>query len=298
MHLNRKTYSLPDYQKKLRASAFKLGVVCEHSESGKFTIFRPIPNCPWLPESRKKYFGKLRRRLDSTVNVKKYTFCTLTYSRKKYSNIEVARRIKHDIDLFFKRLGYRKSKPEYFYIVELTDNFMPHIHLIFDRYVHKKKVFTSWFKVTGSIMSRIQFVPAKNMVWYVTKYLMDAKKQSEAKWMWIFKNIDRIWSSSRNFFKVNPDYKSAYEFYFTVFDKNNALLQYFEDMKRSAKSREISPEETELLLLYAEKDLDLALILFRSYKQDFKKVVTKIEGMFEIPSPMLAVQSEFAIQCY
>ena len=65
MHQNRQIYTLSEYQKKLRNSYKKLGLYLRENETNKIFIFRPVPNCPWLPESRKKYFRKLRTRLSS-----------------------------------------------------------------------------------------------------------------------------------------------------------------------------------------------------------------------------------------
>lgn len=294
MHSNRKTYDYKDYQHKLRNNYQKLGIVCESLESGNFIIFRPVPSCPWIKEGRKKYFAKIYKRLKSLPNIKKYTFCTLTYSRKKYSNVEVAQRIKHDIDLFFKRLGYRKSRPEYFYIIELTNNFMPHIHLIFDRFVHKKKIFKSWFAITGSLMSRIKYIPKGNVFYYIAHYVSNCRKQDESKWQWIFKNIDRVWTCSRKFFGASADQKKLFDFYFSVFDKNMILDKYFSYDKEALRSRALDEIETEMLLLYSNKNIDLKLLNLKLFdyqtKSDYylQNIVEKTVPELKIELPVFS----------
>jgi len=244
MHENRKIYTLPSYQEKLRKSYLKLGILIYNKSLKKSIIIRPIPTNVWLPESREKYFKKLEDRTKNIIQSKHYTFCTLTYSNKKYTPGEAAKRVKHDIDLFFKRLNYRKSKPAYFYMIELTDNFMVHVHLIFDRYVHKSKVFMSWFKVTGSISIRIKHKKKGSAMQYCLKYLRKTQKQDQKKWEFIFKNIDRIWSSSRDFFtKIeNPD--TNWLFLCMAWNKNNSIDRFFSPYDMDFVGQEFNPEES------------------------------------------------------
>jgi len=77
---------------------------------------------------------------------------------------------------------------------------MVHIHLIFDRFVWKSKIWMSWYKVTGSLCIRISYRKKGEAVRYVLKYLVKSQKQDNDKWAFLFKNVDRIWSSSRGFF--------------------------------------------------------------------------------------------------
>jgi hypothetical protein len=200
MHKNRTLYTYPEYQSKVRGNYLSLGLICQNTVSGKSYIFRPVPCCAWIPEGRKKYYNRLYKRSKMISASKKFTFCTLTYDTKLYSAVEVSKRIKSDIDKFFKRLDYRKSKPEYFYVIELTDQYYCHIHLIFDRYIHKSKIHASWFAVTGSISTKIKSMPYKQALFYCMKYVTRAKKQSEDKFGFLFSHVDRLWSCSRKFF--------------------------------------------------------------------------------------------------
>jgi len=226
MHQNRSLYSLPEYQKIIRGRYHKLGLICENTKEGTFKIFRPIPATPWIPEGRKKYFRKIRSRLDGVYSNNHYTFATLTYSHRFHDPVSASLRIKSDIDKFFKRLDYRKSRPEYFYVIELTDKFMPHVHLIFDRFVHKKKLFKSWNKVTNSICVKIKYLPGKQAFYYCTKYLSSSLKQNDDKWGFIFSHIDRLWSSSRKFFSRCDPAGSFFKFCFMIWNKNNILDQF------------------------------------------------------------------------
>ncbi len=227
MHANRSLYSLTEYQSKLRRSYRNLGLVLEKIDGRSFSIFRPLPKTPWLPESRNKYFKPLFKKAKNIHNSKNYTLCTLTYSTRLYSPASACARIKHDIDLFFKRLDYHDKKPEYFLIVELTDRMMPHVHLVFNRYVHYTKVYMSWFEVTGNISTDIRNRNRNQAMHYCFKYLSKSKKQPHGKWAFLFKHIDRLWSSSRNFFgDIDPEEKQ-YKFLFMLWNKNGILNEYF-----------------------------------------------------------------------
>lgn len=247
MHENRSRFTLYEYQKIIRGRYHKLGLVCENTATGSYKIFRPIPATPWVPEGRKKYFRKIRSRLDSINSNNRFTFCTLTYSTRFYNPVSASKNVKRDIDLFFKRLDYRNSRPEYFYVIELTDQLMVHVHLIFDRYVHKKKIFKSWNKITNSICIKIKHIPSQQAFYYCTKYLSDSIKQSDDKWSFIFKNIDRIWSSSRNFFNKNEGFKGLFSFYFMIWNKDSFLDQYMNKPTDLTAGRELSSDDTELL---------------------------------------------------
>lgn len=247
MHRNRSLYSLPEYQKIIRGRYHRLGLVCENSSEGNFKIFRPVPATPWIPEGRRKYFRKIRSRFDDVNNNNNYSFCTLTYSHRFHTPTAAALRVKSDIDKFFKRLDYRNSRPEYFYVIEVTDKFMVHVHLIFDRYVHKKKIFRSWNKITNSICIKIKHLPSKQAFYYCTKYLSDALKQNDDKWGFIFSHIDRIWTCSRKFFSRCDPAGSFFKFCFLIWNKNNILDEYQSQKGFESRGVVLSDIDYELL---------------------------------------------------
>jgi len=247
MHTNRSLYSLTEYQSKLRRNYLNLGVVIEKTNKGTFSIFRPVPATPWLPEGRKKYFRKLQSKIKATDIKNKYTFCTLTYSTRFHDPTSCARRVKRDLDLFFKRLSYRKSKPEYFYVIELTDKMMTHVHLVFDRFVHKKKIFTSWNKITNSICTKIKYLPGQHAMYYCAKYLTSTNKQPHGKWAFLFKNIDRLWSSSRKFFADPEQLEKNYRFLFMLWNKNEILSEYFPNKEILSNQGDLQENDVGLL---------------------------------------------------
>lgn len=253
MHRNRTIYKLPEYQTKIRNGYKKMGLFLQNIDNHKIYIFRPIPNCPWLPESRKKYFGKLKSRLNSIDMSKNYTFATLTYSPRKYTPVEAANRLKHDLDLFWKRLGYYHRKFEFFYVIELTKKHMVHVHIIFNKYIPHIKLKNSWRAVTGCKIVHIEHIKSRQVFWYVTKYLNDSKKQSEDKWIFIFSYIDRIWTCSRNFMACAGSENGKYKFLFCCFDPERSIDQYFSDPKNDIKSNSIDHNDAILIAGFSEE---------------------------------------------
>jgi len=248
MHWNRMLYTLPEYQEKLRNGYHKLGLLCQNKKDSKIYIFRPVPSTAWLPEGRKKYFAKLYNRSKNLTYNKKYSFCTLTYSTRLYTSVQAAHRVKADIDKFFKRLNYRKSKPEYFYVIELTKKYMVHVHIIFQGYVHRKKIFKSWFKTTGCIAVKIQHIPFQKALFYCLKYLRKSKKQDESKWGFLFSHVSRLWTCSRKFFE--PIISKDSEWFVHAFFRDPGVFTYpfFEKYMEESKSRELTKCEFHNLL--------------------------------------------------
>lgn len=230
-----------------------MGLFLQNNETNKIFIFRPIPNCPWLPESRKKYFRRLRSRLESLPSSKKYTFATLTYSTRNYSPASACSGIKHDIDLFFKRLGYHHRKVQYFYVIEMTDNLYPHIHIIFDQYIPWKKLRSSWLAVTGNTVTNIKHLPQKAAFWYCLKYLSDAKKQSEEKWSMLFSHIDRIWTCSRGFLAAGSSASGAYKFLFSLWDPRGLTSVDFEKSDVDLMSNEVHEHDAIMIAGFSER---------------------------------------------
>jgi len=247
MHQNRSLYTLTEYQSKLRRNYLSLGIVIEKTATNTVHIFRPVPASPWLPEGRKKYFRRLRAKVKASPSKTKYTFATLTYSTRFYSPASAASHVKRDIDLFFKRLTYYKSRPQYFYVIELTDNMMVHVHIVFDRFIHKKKLFMSWNKITKSVCTKIKYLPGQHAMFYCLKYLTSSSKQPHGKWAFLFKNIDRLWSSSRNFFCEPEQLQKNYEFLFMLWNKNGILNDYFPDSNDRSRASPVDFQDVSLL---------------------------------------------------
>jgi len=253
MHRNRIIYTLPEYQNKLRNGYKKLGLFLQNVEDHKIFVFRPVPTTCWLPEARKKYFNKIRSKVETLNYSKKFTFATLTYSTRLYSPNVCADRVKSDIDLFFKRLTYRHKRPEYFYVLELTKNYMVHIHLMFDRYIPHKILKKSWFYVTGCTIVDIRHLPTKSAFWYCVKYLSDCKKQDDGKWSFLFSHIDRIWTCSRNFFAGAVSKEGRYKFLFCAFDPEHVIDSSFENAATDLMSNEVDYNDAVLIAGFSDR---------------------------------------------
>lgn len=260
MHRNRLLYTLPEYQQKLRNGYKKLGIFLQNYEDHRVYIFRPVPSCPWLPESRKKYFQKIINRCQNLPSNRRYTFATLTYSTRLYTPVSAAKSVKKHIDLFFKRLGYHHRKVQYFYVIELTDKFMVHIHIIFDQFIPWKKIRSSWYKVTGNYVTDIRSKKKKDAFYYCLKYLNDSKKQSQAKWSFIFSHIDRIWTCSRGFLLFSESTSGKYKFIFSAFDPEHSFNTFFNDPDNDLQSNPVPLHDAIYIAGFTELNLSVKIL--------------------------------------
>lgn len=211
MHENREKYSLEQYQDiildRWNRSLIWLGKY-DSDHLPELYFARPTPKTVWLPgKPRKKYYRHLYYKLHNTINTinKKYVFGTLTYHTHKYSAAQAAMLFPTHIKEFFRLLRKKIGHIEYFWVIELTQAGYPHCHLILDRYVHWRVIRAIWYKVSKSYITDIRAIPAGNIAHYVTKYVTKQSKQSQDQFAFIFKNVARLWSSSRHFFTKCPD---------------------------------------------------------------------------------------------
>ena len=253
MHRNRHLYELDQYQEKLRSGYKRLGLFLKNEKDNKIFIFRPVPSCPWIDEGRKKYFRKLRSRLEILASSGKCSFATLTYSARFYTPESASARIKHDLDLFFKRLGYHHRKVQFFYVIELTDRLMPHIHIVFREFIPWQKLKSSWKEVTGNTVTNIKHKKNKDAFGYMLKYLTDSKKQSDKKWAFIFKNIDRIWTCSRGFMPAYSPGKKMFQFLFSLWDPNFITGPSFNDHLNDLISNEVNENDAIIISGFTDK---------------------------------------------
>jgi len=169
----------------------------------------------WLDgKPRQKYYKRIYAVLHENLRItdKHFVFCTLTYDTKKYSQEGTALAFPEHIKEFFRLLRKKIGKVEYFWIIELTKAGYVHCHIILDRYVHWTIIKAIWYRITGSYITNIESIPANNIVSYVCKYLSKQQKQSEDQFRFIFKNVARLWSSSRNFFSKRAARNKEYIF--------------------------------------------------------------------------------------
>lgn len=253
MHSNRLIYTLPEYQKKLRNNYKKLGLFLQNNETHKIFIFRPVPNTPWLPEARKKYFKRLKGRLNSIPNNKKYTMATLTYSGRFYSPDSAAASLKKHLDLFFKRLSYHHRKLEYFYVVELTDNLMVHVHIVFNAYLPWQKLRASWWKVSGNTVTHIMHKGQRDAFYYCIKYLNDSQKQGPTKWNFLFKHVDRLWTCSRGFMATAVSKSGKYKFLFSLWDPRKVTALDFTNPDNDLMSNEVDVNDAIIIAGFVDR---------------------------------------------
>ncbi|MBA7693046.1 hypothetical protein ES703_101621 [subsurface metagenome] len=149
-------------------------------------------------------------------------------------------------------MGYHHRKVQFFYVIELTDKYMPHIHIVFDQYIPWKKIRSSWYNTTGNIVTDIRVKGRDSAFYHCLKYLTNMKKQSEAKWSFIFSHIDRIWTCSRGFVAAAKSGNSKYKFIFSVWDPDGYLFPGFEDPEKDLISNEISKTDAIMIAGFNE----------------------------------------------
>jgi len=174
-------------------------------EKEKYNLYfaKPTPKVPWLPgKPREKYYKRLFGRLSSQLKSGNfhYSFCTLTYHTAKWSQQSSFHLLKSHIKEFIRRLKKRYPGIQYFWVIELTKRLYPHIHIIFNQFVHWTVIRAIWYKVTKSYITDIRAIPSGNIASYIASYLSSQKKSNESQWGTIFKNVSRLIGNSRHFF--------------------------------------------------------------------------------------------------
>jgi len=227
VHQNRLIYSYESYKALLRKRRKKIAVACLCLKSSAVTFSCPAPVTPFLPEGRGKYFSRLYKKSKTVKKNKHFSFATLTYQTSDVTNSQLCSHLKKDLDKFFKRLRNHNKIKEYFYVIELTKRGFVHIHVIFQGFVAKQAIFASWNPITNATCVRIRHIGYKDAIWYCIKYLTKSKKMSEKYWAIMFKSVDRLWSSSRNFFHMEEEEISDYLHLGTFTNSNHALTKFF-----------------------------------------------------------------------
>lgn len=206
MHQNRIDYSLKEYQKIIlsRWNSTILWLTERNPVPFRQLYFaRPTPKTIWLPgKPRQKYFNILFRKLSHQISNddRKYSFATLTYSTKLYSPQFASSLLGSHIKEFIRLVRKRYPGIQYFWVIELTKNLMPHFHIVFRGFVHWKIIRAIWKKITGNRVTNIKKIPGKNISKYICSYVSKSSKHNEEQFSFIFKHIDRIYGSSRKFF--------------------------------------------------------------------------------------------------
>lgn len=213
MHENREIYSLKQYQQILIDRWRRTVYWFAKKEDDRYDMYfaKPTPKTQWLSgKPRKKYYRKLYTKLNTQLRTDKfhYSFCTLTYHTRKYSQKYAFLMLKDQLKEFIRLVRKKYPKIQYYWVIELTKRLYPHIHIVFNGYVHWLVIRAIWYRVTSSYITDIRSIPSHDISKYIAGYLAKQSKHDKTQWSTIFKNIDRLYGSSRDFFTtkiVNPD---------------------------------------------------------------------------------------------
>lgn len=202
MHSCRLDYSLEDYQQKIRMNAFSFSLLLRNNETEKDFFFKPKPRSLWVDEFQKDYLAPRLAALRKATLSFKYQFMTLTYDMNKYSPEKVAKRHKRDINLWVK--GIRKLYPkfQYAYFIEVTKNLYVHFHLFISKEVKRWQAKYVWLRLTKSYIVHTRPINTSyQAIYYVNKYISKIADESKEKLSFMFKNIDRFFGCSRDFYE-------------------------------------------------------------------------------------------------
>jgi len=225
MHKNRINNSYKEYQEILldRWQTTLFWFAKKNRQHYDLYFAKPTPRVPWLPgKPREKYYKRLFCRLNTQLKSGNfhYTFCTLTYHTSKWSQQSCFSLLKIHLKEFIRRLKKRYPNIQYFWVIELTKRLYPHIHIIFNQFVHWTVIRAIWYVVTKSYITDIRSIPSGNLAGYIAKYLNSQKKSNEAQWGTIFKNVSRLIGNSRNFFDSPHDDETEQEWFLISLSTN------------------------------------------------------------------------------
>ena len=100
-------------------------------------------------------------------------FWTLTLAPREFNNPKD--RVRHLRRVFNKFREYLKREygvaPRYICVLEFTRHGVPHLHLLFDRYIPHEWVSTTWDRLGGGHVVWVKRVEVKNVARYLSKYL-------------------------------------------------------------------------------------------------------------------------------
>jgi len=234
MHQNRIQYSLKEYQSILydRWNHTLFWFALKDNDSSNYNMFfaKPCPKTIWLPgRPRKKYLKARQKKL--SYNFKKsadnYTFCTLTFSQKLYNRTDAFSFLKSYIHKFIKRLRKRVKTLQYYWVIELHKNGYPHIHIIFNQYVHWKVIRAIWWVVSRSRITDIRKIPGNNAGNYISKYVSKTNKHDQRQFEVIFKHVDRLFGYSQGFFVASESIQDIKKWYLISLSTNCLLPDWF-----------------------------------------------------------------------
>lgn len=206
MHMNRTVYSLAEYQDKLVRQSKYMRLFLKNKETEEEFYFKPTIKSLWVDKFRKEYLRVRADRLRIRLNKNDLNFLTLTYWTELYTQEEVAERHKKDINLFIKECRKLRKDFAYMYVVEVTKKNYVHFHLFVTVGLLENQYKKIWKSITGAWHTTLKKITyGKMAVNYVNKYVnkIVGENSSQLEFMW--KYIDRLFASSRNFFARSVD---------------------------------------------------------------------------------------------
>jgi hypothetical protein len=204
MHACRSIYTLEQYQTKLRMNAYSFGLLLKNESTGEDFFFKPKARSLWVDEQRKDYLAPRMAKIRKALLSFNYAMITLTYWTELYSPEEVAERHKKDINRWTKAMRQIYGRFEYAYFIEVTEQQYVHFHIFVSKKISQSRAKQIWCWITGSyIVHRKVIHNTKIAVNYVNKYCSKIADGSEENLEFMFRNIDRFFGCSQNFFAKN-----------------------------------------------------------------------------------------------
>jgi hypothetical protein len=139
------------------------------------TVYRRINcgswSCSYCGPRRAKRARIAIRTVAEELNLR--YFLTLTLDPKKLEDCECA--VRHMRTAFNKFREYLRRKydapPRYICILEFTQRGVPHLHILFDRYIEHAWISKTWDRLGGGKVVLIKQVTVKRVARYLSKYL-------------------------------------------------------------------------------------------------------------------------------
>jgi len=173
-------------------------------------LYKPKTKSFFHPDFVKAYITPREIKLKERLQLFDCRMVTLTYSTKLYTPLSASNLHKSHIKKFIRLLRERFGSLEYCYFIELTKQLFVHFHVYINRYIPHQQIKEIWFKITGNSIVSINAVDSKKKVKYCSEYHQILKKFNSEQLAFVWKNIDRLFSQSRNFFAKSEKAESLY----------------------------------------------------------------------------------------
>lgn len=231
--LKNRRLHLKEYQAKLLNRKYNLAFIMSNKETKELVMYRPIIKSMWLNKFAWAYGRERQEKLKEKFTNEKCRMITLTYDTKLYTPEQVARRHKADFKKFVRLI--RKDYPdfEYAYFVEVTQKLYVHFHIYTNIFVKYADIKKNWLKTTGSYIVEVHLIKGTKRIDYTSAYHQVQTKYAYYQLQFAWKNIDRFFGQSRNFFKKEEDKEKIFEYLGFVKFRGHEVLQELEQCKKN-----------------------------------------------------------------